>query len=57
VATAGSLLLMAGGADAKPSRIAEVNAAREEQRMRQMAVIEYALKQQEIARQADLTAQ
>jgi hypothetical protein len=57
LATAGSLLLMAGAAGAKPIRLVDVNAERAEQLAQQTSVLEYALRQQETARQAQLAAQ
>jgi hypothetical protein len=57
LATAGSVLLMAGVAGAKPIRLAELNAEKAEQLAQQTAVLEYAMRQQETARQAQLAAQ
>jgi hypothetical protein len=48
---------MAGAAGAKPIRLAELNAEKAEQLAQQTAVLEYAMRQQETARQAQLAAQ
>ena len=57
LAAGGSVLLMAGAAGAKPIRLAELNAEKAALRDEQLAVIEYALRQQESERLAKLAAQ
>jgi hypothetical protein len=57
LATAGSVLLMAGAAGAKPIRLAELNAEKAALRDQQLAVMEAALRQQESERVAELAAQ